>query len=62
MPPADTPQPDEHLVPANDNRAADGPASEALGKADVVLQIARLIGHRMTRKDFAALTAANDND
>ena len=59
MAPADPPDPDA----ANDNGDADGPAPEALRKVnDVVLQLARIIGRRMAREDFAARSApANDN-
>jgi hypothetical protein len=52
--------------PANDNRPAAGQnarsesdASERLNR--VVLDIARFIGRRMARKDFAAGAAANEN-
>jgi hypothetical protein len=64
MPPADTPEPGEYLVPANDNNTVDGPAAEALRKADVVIpQLAHFVGHRMAREDFVArIVAANDND
>ena len=49
--------------PANDNRNADGPEPEALRKVDdAVLQLARIIGRRMAREDFARrIAAANDN-
>jgi len=54
--------------PANDNHPPSG--QNAGNKADasarldaVVLTIARLIGRRMAREDFAArIAAANDND
>ncbi len=62
MTPTDPLDPEGHPVAANDNGNADGPDPEALRKLnDVVLQLARLIGRRMAREDFAALTAANDN-
>lgn len=54
--------------PANDNRPPSGQdAGNDAGVAErldaVVLSIARLIGRRMAREDFAARTAAaNDND
>jgi len=59
----DDPPPEPPLVAANDNGAACNPDPEALRKVnDVVLQIARLIGRRMAREDFAAhMAAANDN-
>jgi len=49
--------------PANDNRDADGPDPEALRKVDdVAFQLARIIGRRMAREDFARrIAAANDN-
>jgi hypothetical protein len=63
MTPADPPDPRRHPVAANDNGAAAGPDPEALRKVnDVVLRLARLIGRRMAREDFAKqITAANDN-
>lgn len=60
MTPADTPDPGEHPVAANDNGDAGAPAPDARRKVNAVaFQIARLIGRRMAREDFAA---ANDND
>jgi hypothetical protein len=56
----------DDIRPANDNQ---GPEDGA-GKADhktrrkleqVTLTIARLIGRRIARKQFATLSAANDN-
>ncbi|MBV1838285.1 hypothetical protein [Acetobacter estunensis] len=44
-------------VPANDN--GQGDARQELDR--VAFSIARLIGRRMAREYFAALTAANDN-
>ena len=44
-------------VPANDNGPID--ARQELDR--VAFSIARLIGRRMAREYFAALTAANDN-
>lgn len=63
MTPADPPDPEWHPVAANDNGDAGRPDPEALRKVnDVVLQLARLIGRRMAREDFAArIAAANDN-
>ena len=59
MTPADPPDSDA----ANDTGDADGPGHEALRKVNVVvLQLARIIGRRMAREDFAARNApANDN-
>jgi prophage regulatory protein len=53
------------LIAANDNDGADGLDPEALRRVNnVVMQIARLIGRRMAREEFAARMAAvaNDND
>jgi len=64
MVPADPPDPEKHSVAANDNGDADGPDPEALHKVnDVALRLARIIGRRMARDDFAARVAkaANDN-
>jgi hypothetical protein len=50
-------------VPANDNRspggAPDCTAAKRVNRA--ALTLARLIGRRMAREQFAALAAANDN-
>ncbi len=48
---------------ANDSGDADGPNPEALRKVDdVALRLARIIGRRMAREDFAKqIAAANDN-
>jgi hypothetical protein len=59
------PEPDG-VIPANDNRGPDGkqdePDRETRRQLDqVALTIARLIGRRMAREQFAALNAANDN-
>ncbi len=65
MVPADPPDPEKHSVAANDNARADGPDPEALRKVnDVARQLARIIGRRMAREDFAAriAKAANDNE
>lgn len=53
----------ERLKPANDNIGPHGePDAETWHKIDrVALTLARIIGRRMAREDFAALTAANDN-
>jgi hypothetical protein len=63
MAPADPPDPEPHSIAANDNGDMGDPDPEVLRKVDdVVLQIARLIGRRMAREDFAAqIAAANDN-
>lgn len=64
MVPADPPDPEEHPVAANDNGDSNGPDPEALRKVnDVALRLARIIGRRMAREDFAAriAKAANDN-
>jgi hypothetical protein len=64
MTPADVPDPPEGWpVAANDNGNVDGPDPEALRKVDAVaLTIARIIGRRMAREDFAARMAAAAND
>ncbi|HEY8064792.1 MAG TPA: hypothetical protein VIF40_08680 [Methylosinus sp.] len=54
------------LIPANDNRGPDGKRDEPDREtrrqlAQVALTIARLIGRRIARDQFAALGAANDN-
>lgn len=48
---------------ANDNAGTAGPDPRALRKVDAVaLALARIIGRRMAREDFAKATqAANDN-
>lgn len=48
---------------ANDNAGSAGPEPKALRKVDAVaLTLARIIGRRMAREDFAkAMRAANDN-
>ncbi|MGN1288810.1 MAG: hypothetical protein ACI4XG_19830 [Bradyrhizobium sp.] len=63
MTPADPPDSEEHPVAANDNGGVDGPDPEALRKVNiVVLRLARIIGRRMAREDFAAhIVAVNDN-
>jgi hypothetical protein len=64
MTPADPPESDrQHPVAANDNGSVDGPDPEVLRKINkVALKLARIIGRRMAREDFAARTAAaNDN-
>lgn len=62
MTPAGTPDPDGQPVAANDNGDTT-PDPEALRKVDAVaLQIARLIGRRMAREDFAARIAAANDD
>lgn len=62
----DTESEPDDLIPANDNRGPDGkrdePDRERRRQLDrVALTIARLIGRRMARDQFAALRAANDN-
>jgi hypothetical protein len=60
--PADPPDSEWHPVAANDNGGVDGPDAEALRKVnDVALKLARIIGRRLAREDFAARIAANDN-
>jgi hypothetical protein len=51
------------IIPANDNDGTDGkPDAETWQRIDrAALTLARIIGRRMAREDFAALTAANDN-
>lgn len=64
MMPADPPDPEGHPVAANDNGGVDGQDAEALRKVnDVAQKLARIIGRRMAREDFAASVAkaANDN-
>jgi hypothetical protein len=60
---ADPPDSEGHPVAANDNGDTNGPDPEAQRKVNhTVLQLARIIGRRMAREDFAARTAAaNDN-
>lgn len=62
----DTESEPDDLIPANDNRGPDGkrdePNRERRRQLDrVALTIARLIGRRMARDQFAALGTANDN-
>jgi hypothetical protein len=59
------PEPD-HLIPANDNQGPDGGQDELYQETRqqvdrVALTIARLIGRRIAREQFAALSATNDN-
>ena len=50
------------IIAANDNQGSDGQDDETRRELDqVVLSIARLIGRRIAREHFAALSAANDN-
>ena len=56
----------DDIRPANDNQGPDGGRNEADHETrrqleQVTLTIARLIGRRIARKQFAALSAANDN-
>jgi hypothetical protein len=58
----------ERFKPANDNAGphgepdADKPSAETWRKIDqVALTLARIIGRRMAREDYAARVAANDN-
>ena len=47
---------------ANDHRGLDGQNGAARRQLDeVVLSVARLMGRRMAREHFTALSAANDN-
>lgn len=65
MAPADVPDPEGLPLAANDNGGTDGPDPEALRKVNAVaLRLARMIGRRMAREDFAAhaAKAANDNN
>lgn len=63
MTPADPHDPDGHPVAANDDGDAAGPDPEALRKVnEVALKLARIIGRRMAREDFAARTAKAVND
>lgn len=60
------PEPDG-TIPANDNQGPDGrrsePDHETCRQVDrVALAIARLIGRRIAREQFEALSAANDNE
>jgi hypothetical protein len=59
------PEPDD-ILPANDNQGPnggrDGPDQDARPQVErVALTIARLIGRRIARDQFAALNAGNDN-
>ena len=57
----DTEQP-VSIVPANDDQGQDETKRQTRGQVDrVVLTIARLIGRRIAREQFAALSAPNDN-
>jgi hypothetical protein len=54
------------IIPANDNQRPAGGRNDADHAArrqldQVVLTIARLIGRRIAREQFTALSAANDN-
>lgn len=50
------------ITPANDNQRPDEQVGETRRQLDqVVLTIPRLIGRRIARDHFAALSAANDN-
>ena len=50
------------FVPANDNQGRDEPDRRTRQQVDrVVLTIARLIGRRIAREQFAALSTPNDN-
>jgi hypothetical protein len=59
----DTEPETDGTIPANDNQGPeDQPEREAWRRVDrVALTLARLIGRRMAREDFEALSAANDN-
>ncbi|WP_407154836.1 hypothetical protein [Bradyrhizobium sp. STM 3557] len=64
---ADDTEPElDDIRPANDNQGPEDAANKADHKTQrqleqVTLTIARLIGRRIARKQFAALSAANDN-
>ena len=61
MMPDDPPEAGRHPLAANDNASPAGPDPEALRKVDdVALKLARIIGRRMAREDFAS-QIANDN-
>ncbi|WP_292620173.1 hypothetical protein [Nitrobacter sp. 62-23] len=63
MLPAAPPDREGYPAAANDNAHADGPDPEALRKVDeVALRLARIIGRRMAREDFAARMAQTAND
>jgi len=50
------------FVPANDNQGRDETGRQTREQVDrVVLTIARLIGRRIAREQFASLSAPNDN-
>jgi hypothetical protein len=59
----DTKSKPDDIIPANDNQGpVDGLEREAWKRVDrVALTLARIIGRRMAREDFAARVAANDN-
>jgi hypothetical protein len=58
----DTKSSPDDIIPANDNQGPDGQGDETQRQSDqVVLTIARLIGRRMAREQFAAVGAANDS-
>lgn len=59
----DTESGPDDIRPANDNMGCeDTTVRETLARVDrVALTLARIIGRRMAREDFAALVAANDN-
>lgn len=53
----------DHPVAANDNGSANASDQDALRKVDeIALQLARIIGRRIAREEFAKMAAANDND
>ena len=55
----DTKSGPENIIPANDNQ---GPESRAWKRVDdVALTLARVIGRRIARENFAARIAANDD-
>jgi hypothetical protein len=58
----DTKSGPDDIIPANDNQGPDRQDDETRRQLhQVVLTIARLIGRRIAREQFAALSAANDN-
>jgi hypothetical protein len=55
--------PNDDFIPANDNQGPEsGPEREVWKRVDhMALTLARIIGRRMAREDFAARLAANDD-
>ena len=61
----DTESGSDDIVPANDNQGPEDGVVRvraAFKRVDrVAIKLARIIGRRMARQDYAALVAANDN-